>query len=853
MGLCPPPTMTQTTQAPLVPPTPRPPPDPSPFILGGFAIFICLWFRLYFTSEPIAAVDLPGHITAIEGLRDNLNWWKGSPAFYDVSCFTGYPAFQFYAFLAHLLCAILSVPLMWFSDEPARLCAHLMLVAALATLPISMMRAARPFAREIFKDMPELEDKYRWVLALCTCTLAFWFINHDYQWYGIGAGAVLNIGLFSQAFAWHLMMLHFGYLVEFIQEGGRKNRDKVAISFALLFMTHTMTAVFNAFMVLLSFLWYRDRRKDLLAAHGLAFALCGFWVLPMVIYMGGYTPLDIHRPTGDFMEIFLRYPYYAMFRSLASWLHGYFEPLNPTEMAVTALLVVLVASKHSRKCPTLITYFVFAALGLAVMTSGFMATSVRFGFHWYRFVAYLFFFLVQLLTVVPLIILRTAHDVKTDRPIPDFAKFLVAGAALGCLVVTALLPHNERDRITRSRTPSFLQNERAVLDHFKQLPVKGRVITEYFSNYDKFPFLSCHFISTHMLRDTGFEPINGLFVQGSFSYHMPMGAANQLKANSYNCPLLYPAITDLTDDDKVRQLREYNITHVIGITGSDFTQRLQKHAEGEAKVIGPYTIMQILPEPAPMVRPIAKRVAVYVDLRGTLPYKFVSLVFYGKQKLSTTFELLELKKGDTPPPQTEVLVINGKPSDVQAQADVMTRGFPKPVKVVSLDYRQHYTTRHYSVQYQHNHELDDFTDASTYLDKKFNIAKELGEVPAPETPDPERNPVTMAWDRDRQGFTVQGLEPGRMYRINYSYFPYWRSGDGQVFRGGQERIFFIADKSRARFTWAPYASPWVWFGWASTLLGAWYLWRAWRREKNVPPPPVEAPQAPESPAPAAVA
>lgn len=816
-------------------------------MLGAFAVFMVVWFRVYLTSNPIAATDLPGHVTAIDGYRDNWNWWRLSASFYDVSCFTGYPAFQFYAFLAHLVAAALAVPLSLFSSSASRLATHLMLVAAMATLPVSMMGAADPLVREIWGDQPDGYAKCKWIFALVTCLFAFWFINHDYQWYGIGSGAVLNIGLFSQAFAWHFMLLHLGALLVFLREGGNRNQRRVSLWFVLLLLTHTMTAVFSAFIALLTSLWFNEQRWALVKAHVMAFALAGFWVVPMVAFMGAHTGLDIITPSGNFLEIFLRYPLYALIRSINSWVHGVFEPLSPVELMVMGLMVLLVVSKQTKRCRMLTAFWAFGAVALVFLTSGFIASSVRVGFHWYRFVAYTFLYLTLLLCPLPFLLLRRTEAFRRHTRWPALARLVVAAVFAGSFVATACLPHNERAKIRKSATPDYLANENAVLDYFRGLPDKGRVLTEYFNNYDKFPFSSCHVISTRLLHETGFEPINGLFVQASLAYHMPMGSANQLKANSYNGPLLYPAVSDLTDDAKFEQLKDFGITHVIGIAGSEFTNAIKKRALGAPKEIGNYVIMQILPEPTPMATTVTKRVAVYMDLKGTLPYKFVELYFYARQKLAPSWEVLEIKKGDDLPPNTEAVIINGSPSAVRNESTRQLRGIPIVPTVIGFEYAQLYVTKHYSVQYQQNHELDDFTDATSFLAKKVGLEDKVSTL-AEVLPREAREVAQMVWSPDRQSFTLDGLHPGRLYRINYSAFPYWRSGDGRTWRGSEERIFFVPRSSpvgahngfppqattRVGFAWAPYKTGSFWVGWLMTLAAAYWCWRHRRADRTNP-------------------
>ncbi|MEW5851002.1 MAG: hypothetical protein AB2A00_19605 [Myxococcota bacterium] len=798
--------------------------DANAAILVGFALFVCWWFRFYLTSEPVAAVDIPGHVAAMNGFR--LLGWKAIFSFYDLTSFTGYPAFQFYAFLPHWACALVSLPVTFFAVDPLRLTAHVMLVLAAATLPLSVLYAVTPLARELFEDKPEVLRRNRWVLTASACTFSFWYLNHDHQWYGIGAAGVMNVGLFSQAFGWHFMLLHFGALVRLIQTGERKYLRATAAFIALLFITHTMTAVFSGWLVFMSLMWFQDRRGALLKAHIMGFCLAAFWLVPMAAFLGSYTLVDIHRPTGDFLEIFLRYPFHALARSLLSWLHGKFEPLNPTEMLIIFLLVVMAGSRQMRRARTTLAFLVFTVVGLVILTSGFIASSVPMGFHYYRFIAYLFLFLTTLITVAPLLLVRTADEVGDIIPWDRITAPLLGAALAGCFVVTAGLPHYERDKTIKNSTWDHLKNERAVLEWFKAQPQKGRVWLEYFSNYDKYPWLSAHVISSRMLRETGFEPINGLFVQASLAYSFPTGAMQQLKANTYVGPLLYPAHADTTDDFKVQQLKEFGVTHVV-LGGDEPVKKLQPHALGEPVVIGPYKILKLLPDPVPPVRPVQKNVAAYMDLRGTVPFKFMELFFFAKQQLWAGWELLDLPRGRQPPPQTQLIILNGDEGKVASvrrdlEEDFKARGLPVP-RFVTLDFVQRYTTKHYSVQYQHNPELDDFNDFVKYVtDTKLVSAIGAGGQSSGLT-----QAAALTWAADHQSFDVTSLQPGTLYRVDYTYFPYWHSSDGDLYRGSAERMFFLPRQANASFTYTRLRSGSTYLGWALTFLA---LWR-WRKRE----------------------
>ena len=817
------------SQAPSTPAAAGAPPRSSPDLTWAvylaYVVFSLVWFRVYFTSQPIAAVDLPGHLMGVEGLRRHL--WTLGYTFYDVSCFTGYPAFQFYSFLIHWFTAILAIPLSLVADDSARLSAHIMLVFGMVSLPLPWFYAVKPLAAEVFGEDAEKLRKAGPLLMMASATFAFWFINHDYQWWGIGAAAVMNIGLFSQAFGWHFMLFHAGAVFRLIKDGKESNVRLVAVFFTLLMLTHTMTAVFAFYLAFMAFLWFHNRRRQLLKAHIMATLLMGFWLIPMAAELSSYTIKDIHRPQGDFFEIMLRYPFFSILRSMRSFLAGKFELIGFAEPLMVILMTVLVAHRNAHKARLLITFTAFLLAGMAILQSGFIASSVPLGFHYYRFVAYMMIFAATLLSAVPAYLVESAHNPAAPRWAWPATQVGLGGAFFVAFLTTTLLPHNEREKVANTANKEYLKSEYQVLEYFKNLPDKGRVVFEYFSDYNKYPFLSCHFMTTRLWKDTGFEPINGLFVQSSLPYHFPMGAANQLKANTYNGPLLYPASTDLTDEHKIQQLRDFGVTHLV-IGGDEFLTRVKPFALGEPVVIGHYKIVQIMDKPPPTVTPVTKHLVAYVDLRGNVPYKFMELYFWGKAGIYPTHEIMSVKPGDELPPQVEILLINGDPAKVASvaadmKARLVASGAAEP-KVVALDYQYHYLTKHYGTWYQHNPEIDDYAEFAKYVDKeKLSV-----QLAVPERPASSVAPGTFAWEPGNQRFTAGGLTPGQLYRVSYSYFPYWHASGATLFRMGNDRIMVWAKAATVEAYYTRMLSLHTYVGWGMTLLGLWWVRRSRR-------------------------
>jgi hypothetical protein len=794
--------------------------DLSVFVLLAYTVFMLFWFRVYFSSLPVPAVDLPGHMAGIWGIRNNLSTL--GYMFYDISCFAGYTAFAFYAWVVHFFTALLSLPLTWVADDPVQLASHLVLVFAMISLPWPIAWAFKPVLTQLFDGDANLIRRSRLVVSAAGCVFSFWFINHDNQWYGMGAAAVMNIGLFSQAYGWHCLIIFFGFLLRLLHQGRQKDARRAGAAFALLFMVHTMTAIFAFYLTFMSFLWFHQRRGLLVKSMVVGFGLMAFWTLPMVAYLSKYTGLDIHRPQGDFWEFLFRYPFFTYLRSISTWLHGEASMISAVEPTLVFLLTVAAFSRFSHKATLLTAFLVFEVIGVTLLTSGFIATSVPQGFHYYRFQAYLLLFMVVLLSAVPAYIFKWA--IMPGRPswLEPAAQAALLGIFLTGHVTQALLPHNEREKVSSLANKTYLANEYKVLDHFRNSVNKGRVLFEYFSDYGRYPFLSCHWMTTRLLRETGFESVNGLFVQASLSYHFPMGAANGMKANSYNGPLMFPSVQDLDDEARMQQMKEFGITHVVS-GGEEFFNHVKPYAQGEPVVIGPYRITQIQ-EVQERVAPLRKTLVAYADVRGSIPYKFMELYFFAKKKLTQNFEIMDAKPGQSLPPQVAYILVNGSRSKAESAgnelADAVVRSGGQRPQVITVDHVPTYLLKHFGTWYQFNPEIDDFTEAGKYLDRerlleKFNPMPVDTAVPTPE----------FKWEPGNQTFHLSNLKPGQLYRVDYSYVPYFWSSNAKLWRMSADRILVWAQDEKVDVSFNRLSVMSTWVGLLVTALAAYWFWR----------------------------
>jgi hypothetical protein len=744
---------------------------------------------------------------------------SGRIVFYDPSTFTGFTVNLFYGFLPALFAVLISYPLGLFVADPIVLGMHITLVSGMALLPATIYFAAKPLVQEFIPSLKSARH-VRSALAILAVTLGFWFVNHDKQWHGIGAAAPMNIGLHAQVFGWHLFVLYLGFISRlYLVEDNRKANSRyflgLAFTYALLPITHTLTFVFTTFTGGLLFLLLPNLRKRIFAAYLLGFCLVGFWFVPSLSLLGTYTTYDVIRPEGDFFEIIFRYPWYGVLRTLRSWLSGENILLDLIHIILPLILLTILIHPKIKREGVIFNLFLVCLLAALFFSSGFIASSLPVGLHYYRFVAYQFIILVLLSTAVPLVFLK-----QVDRF--SFRLLLICGVAIAALSLNLALPHKEREKIISHKGLNYLQDERDVIEYFQARPNKGRVYIEYLSDYSKYSFLSVHYISSRLKIETGSEAIVNSHLQESMSYRMLVASAKLLGAKTYNPPLLFPDTAVLDDQTKLEQLQAFGVTHVI-CAERKFCNNLLEVVQAPYIKIGRYKIFELLPNGFKKIEPANKILLGYIDDKGTLPFYFVEYFMYAYQPLFKKYHLIDLTKHDAIPEGINHLLLNTTKS---IDAPLGFRVDPG-IKVYRVNYQpRNYVLNHYEVHYPHNVEFDRYQEAQEFL-KNFSAQSGLAHVTF--NPSESFEAPHFEFSPNGQEFTASGLTPGQFYRINYSYFPYWNVTGGEIFRGSEERIFIQAKDSTIKGVFTAWNSAASYVGLALTMVAVLFCLAIYRK------------------------
>lgn len=757
------------------------------------SVFLLSWYAVYFTSGPVPSVDLPSHIALVELMIEQLG--HGRIVFYDHTMFSGWVPFHFYGFLPALLNAVLAILLEPMSIEPVRLAAHLLLLFGAALLPFSFLFATRPLVREL------LGESFDWraasVHAVLSCVFCFWFLNHDEQWFGIGAAAPMNIGLLSQLFGWHFLLWYLRSLFCLL-EGSKSGWKYLALWYGALLITHTLTFVFASFLGFFYLIWSSHKRKELLLAHFTGVALVSFWFLPMAYFLGEFTAYDPHRPQGDFLQLLFRYPWFGVVRSLSAG-EFFFHPIN---LLAPLFLILIVGCREFRSTHLFWGLFISGILGGIVFSSGFIASSIPFGFHYYRFLGYLFLIFVLMFLCVPMIFLRGARG-------SVLREGSIVVLCLLAFFMTLRMPHYEREMIKEKANTSYLSDEDSILEFFRDEVSGGRVYFEYINSYKTFPPLSAHYLDSSLSLKTGNESMVNSHLQESMTYRYVTAAASGLGANTYSVPHLYKENYFADDEQKLDQLRELGITHIVS-GKKTFRMKLEELIPEAPKKFGRYRIFTLQEPPFSPVKEIDKWLIGYRDIKKNLPVSLLQKYFYAHGDLYSQFELVDLSDLDQIPVGIDILLLNTEDPDeserMKASSEVK--------KVIPINFKNRYHLDHYDVHYPHNVELDLFRAIHRYLSTIIRLPERLVEfsedrVGSSSILEEEAN---LRWLDEEQQLHLSGLKKDRWYRINYSYFPYWQSDDALVLRGLGERMLLLPESEEVTLTFSRFSHWTAWGG-----------------------------------------
>ncbi|HVN85632.1 MAG TPA: hypothetical protein VMW17_12390 [Candidatus Binatia bacterium] len=776
------------------------------------------WLRDFCTAEPLISSDLPGHVAVVERMIEQLR--HGRIFFYDPRWFAGWPVGEFYALLAHLVAAMFALLLTPFSQSAPQLAVNLMCLAACSLLPLSMTWAWTPLVREICGG-DRVDAGIELVGLLWVGALTLWYLNSDDPGFGLGVDGAFLAGLFPQVFGWHLVLLYVGVIYRAIEHSSVRREVALGAIVGLLLLTHTLSAVYAVALGAMAALRFRSVRAAIVRAHLFGVGIAAFWLLPAIRYASDYTMLETESPGGDLLALLFRYPLPGLVATLASWIHGRPIVIDPTPLAAAGFALVLAFSSQWVRRPLLTSFGFFVVLLYVVFSSGFTAASLPIGLHFYRFTGLAFLMAVHLLSVAPVIVLQWA---QSRRLVFVVARLVLLVVSLFGVLATTLTPPWKLMVVRSTNQVERFRAERAVLEHLRTATPTGRVYVERAMNRQKFRGLSPHFLTSELFPRSGRETVNGLFIQSSLSSRYASASALRLGARIYGGPYPTEAGADWPAATAIQQLRDSGVTHVVA-SEAQFLDQLRPFGVAPPVRFEPYDVVQIAAQSAPLVRTLDKPVVGYLDLTGTAPFKQVGYFFYSHEPLASGVELLDLTLEAALPAEVATVIVNGPEAAAATVVGAMTaRRSDSAVapRTMTFNFSGTEAIDPYNIRYVENPDTDRYQQLEALLDRVLPLG-ELSRPVAPAKPGESLTP-TLEWSADFQRMTLSGLHPGRLVRLNYTYFPYWSSPDADLFRGSVERMYVLPHNSTATLTYSRRTVSGWWIGDVVSALSLAALW-----------------------------
>lgn len=769
---------------------------PVSVILVVWSFWLVYWFRAFLGTELQANTDLFGHIAMVERL--GATWWDNPVFFYDRAWFTGWPAFQFYGFFAHLLALIVSIPLGYFVSDPARFSIYLLCIVQLSTLHWSVFYSARPFYDQVNRGSKSSE-RSEFLFSLVVCALTFWFLNKDGASIGVGASAILGAGLYSQLLGWHLLLIYVGMLFRLVSYNSSESRNcrfhwrRFSILFAIMVCTHTLTTLYAMFIGFLSFLRFAECRRFIARVHLIGLGLSAFWLLPMMALNSDYGVNHTEPPASGFFYSIFRYPWIDLVRSLRQVLHGRVPILSALEIMLPFIFLAFYSSRMLVEWRYLSNFGVFILLGLVIFSSPFAATALPLGIHYYRLDSFAILLLIPWLSAVSLSFLSA--NIENSLRLRIGESLLLVSVFL-IVFTTALLPGVELGFVNAVNREKVFADQRNVLNYFKNRGGEtGRVLFDYYIDAKLFMPATPHYMPSRLFQENGVETINGLFIQSSVAYQFPISSAVSLGLDYFAAPLPFAELEKVEAADAIRRLLSFGVTHIVSTDGSHI-ESIRPFIDGEVVRFGPYVILPLKTTTFSPISTIVSPIVGYLDRSGSLPFRSIEYFFFESAELWVKFEIIELSNEDDLPSEVSLLLFNGNTSE----AEEIARKNPN-LEVVAINFARPEIIDHYKIRYNFHRGNEDYADAKPYLQNilKTTLKPALDRVLSRESIVASREQVRLRWSVSGQQFDLDGLEPGKMVRIDYSYFPFWGSSSGSLYRGGSERMIFLPKERSAHF------------------------------------------------------
>lgn len=250
-----------------------------------FGLCSALFFLLIplLVVHPLAGCDTAGHYYLSEKMVDYIISFRLSG--YDMNWFGGFPLFTFYNPFPYVLVSLI----------------HLLTFGYLSVVfsqNILLFLLPQLFLFSVYYTANAFFDNRRISFYSFLFAYLILFSNSNLMVDGVGIFSQYHVGLFTNAFAWPLLILFLGFLERF-RKGKRKIFFLLSVLFlALIILTHIMTTIFLFYLLFIyTILNIRDIGffKKTLLLIGLSLVITAFWWYPFIVniyYTSGFDTVN---------------------------------------------------------------------------------------------------------------------------------------------------------------------------------------------------------------------------------------------------------------------------------------------------------------------------------------------------------------------------------------------------------------------------------------------------------------------------------------------------------------------------------------------------------------------------------
>lgn len=729
--------------------------------------------------------DLGGHIALTLRMAEVAN----GPWFYDRAWFGGFPAFEFYGFLPHWIASWM-LPLFGQDWAGATQAVHAVMAASITVLPLSAWWFVTGWLHGRRQGASLIAGGLSIVLAL--------FLTVFNPGTIAGIQYLVVAGVFGQLPGWVLLFFFLGTLGRAVGQGRAVSWVSILL-FSLLMAAHPFTAIVGLLIAVLMVFGYVGWRPALLHGGLMFFTSAWFW-FPFLAWSSGYGEGVPH--SGDTTVISV------LFDRWLDFFHGIETTTTGliAEALVTVILAVTLCHGVLGKRGVYRSALLISGAGL-VMAGPELTEAVSLSLQYDR------------LLITTAIVLALVGLVGFVESLPALPRYVERAASGLCVILGAqiALQGLEAQPLPSSKGWDGLIEERLLLRELKSLPDRSRIFFELPKRTSKSEYSPGKFVESRLWFSTRYEAINGVLIQSSRPYHLYAIAAKKMGALTFSSRSIGWEKFNLNEKGMVDFLRRNAITHFVS-SNETFRKNLVR-LEGIHPVVsvGRYNVYSI-PRSGLRLRALTNPVIGYVDLTGSLPFRFVDTFFETRGALSGRVRLVSLDAEDVGHVPVDALIVNmdEAPDAMSWRIMSVQGGLEQPI--LTIDFEP--TGEDRLASRDRFHEIRRYRQVANYLiGSGFERAVWKFALEAAGKAPPQDEMIGFEWKAQGQEVEFTGLTPGRWYEFAYSEFPSWRA-DGAILRQGSAGHWMLyPDGATVTAHYDRWSTRPVILGWLISLLG----------------------------------